>query len=36
LPLYLGDCGVYSLALIQCILQKARVPTDHVIGIYCA
>jgi hypothetical protein len=23
LPLYLGDCGVYSLALIQCILQKA-------------
>src|SRR5918994_5617112 len=36
LPLYLGDGGVYSLALIQCILQKARVPTDHVIGIYCA
>src|SRR5829696_4089218 len=25
LPLYLGDGGVYSLALIQCILQKANV-----------
>ena len=36
LPLYLGDGGVYSLALIQCILQKARVPTDYVIGMYCA
>src|SRR5215216_5998152 len=36
LPLYLGYGGVYSLALIQCILQKASVPTDYVIGIYCA
>src|SRR5215213_3837458 len=36
LPLYLGDGGVYGLALIQCILQKARVPTDRVIGISCA
>src|SRR5215212_4539498 len=36
LPLYLGDGGIYSLALIQCILQKARVPTDPLIGISCA
>src|ERR671910_466909 len=36
LPLYLGDGGVYSLALIQCVLQKASVPADYVIGIYCA
>src|SRR5215203_1413793 len=36
LPLYLGDGGVYSLALIQCVLQKASVPTRYVIGIYCA
>jgi hypothetical protein len=25
LALYLGDGGVYGLALIQCILQKATV-----------
>src|SRR5687768_7388203 len=31
LPLYLGDCGVYSLALIQCILQEADV--CRLIGI---
>src|SRR5215210_1418405 len=31
LPLYLGDGGVYSLALIQCILQKADV--CRLIGI---
>src|SRR5215212_10561578 len=36
LPLYLGNGGVYSLALVQCILQKARVPTDPLIGISCA
>ena len=36
LPLYLGDGGVYGFALIQCILQKAYVPTAYVIGIFCA
>src|SRR5829696_1039148 len=28
LPLYLGDGGVYSLALIQCFLQEADVCVD--------
>src|SRR5215211_4645938 len=32
LPLYLGDGGVYSLALIQCFLQKADV--CRLIGIF--
>src|SRR5215218_4438510 len=36
LPLYLRDGGVYSLALIQCILHKANVPTPNIIGIFCA
>src|SRR3712207_2954002 len=34
LPLNLGDGGVYGLALIQCILQKASVPSRYLIGIY--
>src|SRR5215213_4529622 len=35
LPLYLGDGGVYGLALIQCILQKTDVPIPNIFGIFC-
>src|SRR5215208_1370694 len=36
LPLNLRDGGVYGFGLVQCILQKANVPTPNIIGIYCA
>ena len=33
LPLYLGDGGVYGLALIQCILQITKTNVCRLIGI---